>query len=192
MEVTGIDLYFGQGEDGNDDDEDENDDSDDSDEEGVQEFIKHRWNLNAPFRTGSRLRPDTFDLINSRLLMDGIDTNRWDPYVRELKFLLKPGAWLQMVELQLSFQSDSGLLNYVDSEPLWSWQRWYEYGMSHMRKDYRIGQRLGQLMTSNGFERVSHQRHRLQIGRWNGSSSTKPTSAVVWSVADRYQQPPRR
>lgn len=171
LEVTGIDIYFGQG----DEDEDEDEDEDgDSDEDGVQEFIKHRWNLNAPFsdnRTSSRLRPESFDLINSRLLADGINEGRWQSYISNLKALLKPGGWLQMVELDLSFQSDSGRLRYDDTEPLFLWKRWYDYAMTQMGRNPRVGRQLEQLMMNAGFEAVWHQRLRLEIGRWNQSWS---------------------
>lgn len=60
--------------------------------------------MNARFpddRGSDRLRRETFDLINSRLLAEGINSERWPSFVRELKQMLKPGGWLQMVELQL-------------------------------------------------------------------------------------------
>lgn len=63
--------------------------------------------MNAPFReerTGC-LRPEKFHLVNSRLLIDGINTNRWAAFVKDLKAVLCPGGWLQMVEVHPLFQS---------------------------------------------------------------------------------------
>ena len=60
-----MDIYLG--EDGEEDDADD-EDEDEEDENGVQEFFKTRWNLNASFRNApgsSGLRPESFDLINS-------------------------------------------------------------------------------------------------------------------------------
>ncbi|KAK5111311.1 hypothetical protein LTR85_012206 [Meristemomyces frigidus] len=176
-EVTGVDIYFGQG------DEEDEDDGEDSDDDGVQEFIKKRWNLNAPFRddrSRSRIRAERFDLVNSRLLMDGINTNRWPAYVQDLYNVLKPGGWLQMVELELKFQSDNGRLRLDDEGALYSWHRWYYHTMVQDGRDPKIGERLGGLMRQYRFQNVSHRSHRLQIGRWNeGRSSGLPTEEDV-------------
>jgi hypothetical protein len=167
LKITGVDIFFGQG---NEDDDDE--DSDGNGQEGVQEFEKYRWNLNAPFRDGSprtRPRPETFDLINSRLLSEGINADRWPAYVRDLKHLLKYGGWLQMVELELRFQSNSGRLRQTDDEPLHRWWRWYDRGMTHINKDVRVGQKLERLMRDAGFEHVQAVAVPLQVGAWNQS-----------------------
>lgn len=160
-----MDIFFGQGHE--DDSDDEN-----SDGQGVQEFDKYRWNLNARFRddnSSSRLRPDTFDLINSRFLAEGIDANRWSSYIEELKLLLRPGGWLQMVELELRFQSHSGRLQYTPQEPLFRWQGWYDATMREKNKDPRIGSQLGTYMRRAGFENVETRAIPLHIGRWNQS-----------------------
>lgn len=105
LQVIGIDIFTGQGNNG-DDDNDSPEDSD-SEEEGIEEYIKTRFNMNAPFReerTGV-LRPEKFHLINSRLLADGINASRWATYVKDLKAVLCPGGWLQMVEIHPLFQS---------------------------------------------------------------------------------------
>lgn len=165
--VTGVDIFFGQGYE--DDSDDEN-----SNTQGVQEFDKYRWNLNARFRddrSSSRLRPDTFDLINSRFLAEGIDANRWSSYIEELKLLLRPGGWLQMVELEFRFQSHAGRLRYTPQEPLFRWQGWYDATMREKNKDPRIGSQLGTYMRRAGFENVETLAIPLQIGRWNQSQS---------------------
>ncbi|KAK0903576.1 hypothetical protein LTR02_007523 [Friedmanniomyces endolithicus] len=163
-QVVGVDIYLGS----RDDDEDDDDDEEEND--GLQEFEKKRWNLNAPFRTDastSRLRREQFDLINSRFLAEGINTNRWRPYIRELKELLKPGGWLQMVELELVFQSDNGRLAPSPSEPLFVWSEWYRHTMQQCDNNPRIGRLLGQHLQSEGFDSVSVGPRRLEIGRWN-------------------------
>ncbi|KAK0290451.1 hypothetical protein LTR91_012131 [Friedmanniomyces endolithicus] len=164
--VVGVDIYLGS----RDDDEDDDDDDDEEENDGLQEFEKKRWNLNAPFRTDtstSRLRREQFDLINSRFLAEGISTDRWSSYVRELKELLKPGGWLQMVELELVFQSDNGRLAPRPSEPLFVWSEWYRHTMEQCNKNPRIGRSLGQLLRTEGFDNVLSGSRRLEIGMWN-------------------------
>lgn len=104
-QVIGIDIFTGKGNNG--DGESESPEDSDSEEEGIEEYIKTRFNMNAPFReerTGC-LRPEKFHLINSRLLIDGIDAARWPSYVKDLKAVLCPSGWLQMVEFHPLVQS---------------------------------------------------------------------------------------
>lgn len=143
------------------------------DEGLVQEYWNKRWNLNASFRldrSESHLSPESFDLINSRLLSDGIDRDRWPTYVRDLRQLLRPGCWLQMVELHLHFQSDSGRLS--DDSFLNRWWMWHAHCQERMRKDPRIAPRLSQLLTNEGFEYVRARDTRLPIGAWDPGTTS--------------------
>lgn len=134
----------------------------------MQEYETKRWNLNAPFRSdpsADRLRPETFDLINSRFLAAGLDAPRWASYIRELRTMLKPGGWLQMVELAFPFVSSSGLL--TDESALSRWWRWYETAGRQPSRNFRIGRELGPRLTQEGFARVSSQTHILPVGDWD-------------------------
>ncbi|KAK5108004.1 hypothetical protein LTR62_008898 [Meristemomyces frigidus] len=167
-EVTGVDLYLGDGT----DDEDDDEDSDDEERRAVQEFVKKRWNLNETFsadRNPDRLTPESFDLINSRLLAAGIDRDRWPSYIRDLKRLLKPGGWLQMVELELLFQSDSGRLSLNDDQPLRLWTSWHDDTMLRNNRDTRVGRKLRQYLLDAGFEDIVHRQESLCVGGWNPS-----------------------
>ncbi|KAK8051313.1 hypothetical protein PG993_002698 [Apiospora rasikravindrae] len=54
---------------------------------------------------------NTFDLVHSRLLAGGINTERWPSYLRDLYRVLVPGGWVQMVEIYFNAQSDGGHLS---------------------------------------------------------------------------------
>ncbi|KAK8059622.1 hypothetical protein PG996_009552 [Apiospora saccharicola] len=54
---------------------------------------------------------NTFDLVHSRLLSGGINTERWSSYLRDLHRVLVPGGWVQMVEIYFNAQSDGGHLS---------------------------------------------------------------------------------
>jgi hypothetical protein len=179
--VTGVDIYFGRAVDENDDDDDnDNDDDDDDDNDNgqspVQEYEKKRWNLNARFRddrSNNQLRPESFDLINSRLLAEGINASRWSSYVRELKHMLKPGGWLQMVELEPWIQSSAGLLN--EHSHLTRWWQWYSSTMERMGKNPRIGRELRQHLQTEGFVHLHGGTIDLPIGSWRtGVSKDSP------------------
>ena len=164
--VTGVDIFLDRPAD--DDDENGNGNGNGNNGvEAVQEFVKKRWNLNARFRddrSEDRLRPETFDLINSRLLAEGINADRWPSYIRELKQMLKPGGWLQMVEMDLLFQSSSGRLR--DDSHLSRWWQWYSHLLPRMGKNPRIGRELDRLLREEGFENVRYLVLDLPIGDW--------------------------
>ncbi len=56
-----------------------------------------------------------FDLVNSRLVAGGINSERWTGYIRDILRCLRPGGWVQMVEIDFNAQSDNGAL--ADSKP---------------------------------------------------------------------------
>lgn len=94
--------------------------------------------------------------------MDGINTGRWESYVRELRSLLKPGGWLQLVEVHMLFQSDSGR----STTYLERWYDYYQSSLTRMGKDPRIGRQLQRLLIDAGFEHITNMVHRLPMGAW--------------------------
>nr|POE87866.1 hypothetical protein CFP56_11095 [Quercus suber] len=158
-EVIGIDIFLGEVR--------SDDEEDDVDNDRLQEYTPKRWNLNAPFRqdrSESRLRPESFDLINCRLLAEGIAVARWQPLVEELRKLLKPGRWMQIVEIEYL------VLSRNESLPITSWLRkwWSHYtlAMVRMGKNPRIGAHLGRLMETAGCEHVSAGCRNVPLGAW--------------------------
>lgn len=172
-DVVGVDIFLG-----------EEDSDEDTDSDRLQEFNTKRWNLNAPFRqdrSDSRLKPESFDLINCRLLVEGINATRWPSFVGELLKLLKPGRWLQMVEVEPLVRSHN------DTLPITSWlRRWwshYTLAMVRMGKNPRIGSQLGRLMDEAGFDHVTSGSHNLPLGLWPPGMSAFPTSSLeAWRV----------
>lgn len=169
-QIIGIDLFFGQprAED-HDDDEPEDEDDDDEDETGdeVQEFVKRRWNLNASFRDAPRnfdLRPETFDLINSRMLAEGIGIGRWQEYISQLSHMLKPGGYVQVAELHLHVQSSNGTL--PDDSCLGRWWVLYRQASDILHRDPRVGGRLHALLTNAGLVDVRSVARDIPLGRW--------------------------
>lgn len=171
--MTGVDIFTGGhgNENGGDEEEEEeeeqaNNDDEDQEESAIELYIRKRWNLNAPFREDTsedRLRPETFQFINSRMLMDGIDAARWPVLVRELHALLKPGGWLQMVEFHAIFQSDCGR----EAPFLQRWWEYYQTAMTQMGREPRIAPRLRQFMVDAGFRDLQSYVTRLPVGGWD-------------------------
>lgn len=51
-----------------------------------------------------------FDLVHSQLMSGGIHADRWEEYVADIFRVLRPGGWVQMVEIYFNAQSDNGSL----------------------------------------------------------------------------------
>ncbi|PSN69184.1 S-adenosyl-L-methionine-dependent methyltransferase [Corynespora cassiicola Philippines] len=93
-----------------------------------------------------------YDLIHSRFVGPGIKANRWSSYVRDMKNLLKPGGWMQMMEYYPNIQSDNGRLSSESSI-----RRWYEgyvYAMERANRKPRIAQELRPLMEAAGLRDI--------------------------------------
>lgn len=167
LQITGIDVYFGNG--GSDDEDEDPPEDDDPSDEAVQEFFKRRWNLNARFSdapTEYGLLREAFDLINSRLLCEGIHRDRWRPYIRELYSMLRPGGWLQMVEMMPHVQSYNGSLS--DRSYLTRWWDEYVRRMELMNRNPRIARHLVDLLRDAGFARddVTGGPVDVPVGNW--------------------------
>lgn len=161
--VTGVDIYVADG------DEDL--------------FITKRWNLNAPSSEDhDELRQEMYDLINSRNLAEGIRADRWRPYIRELMAMLKPGGWLQMIEVENHVQSDAGRLG--EAVALESWWQWYARALGMLDRNPRIGRELVQRLRDRGFENVGARQDRLPIGDWDPSTCSR--GPFQWFSADRF------
>lgn len=167
--VTGVDTFLGRGSEQDDEDDDaDNEDDDDDDVDEVQEFERKQWNLNAPFRddrSETRLQPGSFHLINSRFLVAGINGDRWPTYIADLKRLLKPGGWLQMVEQYALVRSENG-----QAVPyLQRWWQMFSAALAQMNKNAHVGRSLRTHMNNQGFESVHERAERLPIGNWDAS-----------------------
>lgn len=137
---------------------------------GLRQFHKLPCDLNASFLSGWT---NHFDMINSRFLTDGINKDRWQPLIAKYKKLLKPGGWLQMVEIRWTFRSRSDR----DLPKLGAWSFAYENALNHMQKDPEITEsRLEWFARAAGFEHVEKEIYNVPVGSWRpGSYLTRIT-----------------
>ncbi|OGE53513.1 hypothetical protein PENARI_c007G04567 [Penicillium arizonense] len=108
-----------------------------------------------------------FDLVHSRLLATGIHRARWPSYLRDIVSVLKPGGWVQMVEIYFNVQSDNGSL--TDDHALRRWSTHYLRALED-RKDLRIGSKLRTLMTEAGFVEVDTKMIPLPLSAWSNDA----------------------
>ncbi|KAE8377638.1 S-adenosyl-L-methionine-dependent methyltransferase [Aspergillus bertholletiae] len=116
--------------------------------------------LNRPFT----FPPNYFDLVHSRLLATGINRDRWPSYIRDIKRALKPGGWVQLVEIYFNVQSDNGSITDQHALRQWSTQL---MGSLEEVKDLRVGTRLRNLLTAAGLTEVDARMIPLPLSAWS-------------------------
>ncbi|KAI0206333.1 S-adenosyl-L-methionine-dependent methyltransferase [Astrocystis sublimbata] len=133
-------------------------------EEGLENLYLDIDDLNMPLQFSS----NHFDLINSRLVAGGINTERWTGYIRDILRSLRPGGWVQMVEIDFNAQSDNGAL--ADSSALRQWSQTYLFAMEQC-KNPRAPRRLGGWLRNAGFTDVDERMIPLPMCAWSDSKS---------------------
>ncbi|KAF2733005.1 S-adenosyl-L-methionine-dependent methyltransferase [Polyplosphaeria fusca] len=162
-----------------------------------ENLILYGYNLNDRLNDPEVFQRNAYDLIHSRFVGPGIKKNRWASYVRDMKPLLRPNGWLQMVEYYPNIQSDSGRLS-----PQSALTRWFQ-AYARAMEDYsdrnpRVGQRLQQYMLDAGLRDVGGTAINLPIGAWHqdpikasiGSESVEMIgdlldSLAIWPLTER-------
>ncbi|KAL4916958.1 S-adenosyl-L-methionine-dependent methyltransferase [Aspergillus aurantiobrunneus] len=127
--------------------------------------------LNRPFT----FSPNYFDLVHSRLLAAGINRSRWPSYIRDIKRILKPGGWVQMVEIYFNVQSDNGSIN--ERHALRQWSSQLMRSMEEI-KDLRVGTRLKTLLMASGFTEVDSKMIPLPLSAWPDNPTNRDIGAM--------------
>ncbi|PYH96010.1 S-adenosyl-L-methionine-dependent methyltransferase [Aspergillus ellipticus CBS 707.79] len=108
--------------------------------------------------------PNHFDLVHSRMLATGIDGSRWPSYIEDIKRVLRPGGWVQLVEMYFNAQSDNGSL--TEEHALRQWSTKFMRSMQGL-KDLRVGTHLRNLLTAAGMEEVDTRMIPLPLCEWS-------------------------
>lgn len=184
MQVVGIDVYQnGYGDSPKSSEKSSSDDSDESQPGSSGETVfssKLRWDLNKSLLQNTECftlsgiqrynAKMSFDLINIRGLTEAIRSERWTPLSRELWTMLRPGGYLQMLELDFGgIQSSAGRMatgRADDAKGIEEWCSMYREGLSRLNRNIRIARDMPGIMTSMGFIDVSRTSHQLNIGSW--------------------------
>ncbi|KAE8336952.1 hypothetical protein BDV24DRAFT_140858 [Aspergillus arachidicola] len=127
--------------------------------------------LNRPFT----FPPNHFDLVHSRLLATGINRDRWPSYIRDIKRVLKPGGWVQLVEIYFNVQSDNGSITEQHALRQWSTQL---MGSLEEVKDLRVGTRLRNLLTAAGLTEVDARMIPLPLSAWSNDPRMRDIGAT--------------
>lgn len=109
----------------------------------------------------------------------GINTERWTGYIRDIFRSLRPGGWVQMVEIDFNAQSDNGAIGLADSA-LRQWSQTYLYAMEQC-KNPRAPRRLGGWLRNAGFTDVDERMIPLPMCAW---SDGKPLGCLMKCSVD--------
>ncbi|KAF4893262.1 Secondary metabolism regulator LAE1 [Colletotrichum fructicola] len=108
-----------------------------------------------------------FDLVHSQMMAGGIHSNRWRDYLRDIHRVLRPGGWVQTVEIYFNAQSDNGTL--TQNHALRRWSRRYLDSMQPY-KDPRAPLQMQSWMQSAGFDSVETQMIPLPTCGWSNET----------------------
>jgi hypothetical protein len=123
------------------------------------------YDLNDRLNDPEVFQSKAYDLIHSRFIVPGVKRSRWSSYIRDMRVLLRPGGWIQMVEYQLHIQSDTGQL--TDQSAVYRWWHGYSSSMATLNRDPRVGPRLQQLMDAERLRDTQTEYMRLPVGGWH-------------------------
>ncbi|KEY82121.1 hypothetical protein BA78_4453 [Aspergillus fumigatus] len=108
-----------------------------------------------------------FDLVHSSLLATGINRARWPSYLADIRrcaLFLKPGGWVQLIEIYFNVQSDNGSI--TEEHALRRWSRHFMRSYEGT-KDLRVGTRLNTLLRDGGFEEIDARMIPLPLSAWS-------------------------
>ncbi|KAI0098212.1 S-adenosyl-L-methionine-dependent methyltransferase [Nemania sp. FL0031] len=140
-------------------------------EEGLENLYLDVDDLNMSLQFSS----NHFDLINSRLVAGGINSERWTAYIRDIFRCLRPGGWVQMVEIDFNAQSDNGAL--TDNSALRQWSQTYLYAMEQC-KNPRAPRQLGGWLRQAGFTDVDERMIPLPMCAWSDDQRNNDIGAA--------------
>ncbi|PLB34189.1 class I SAM-dependent methyltransferase [Aspergillus candidus] len=140
--------------------------------------------LNRPFTFPTKY----FDLVQSRLVATGIHRERWPSYIRDIKRVLNPGGWVQLVEIYFNVQSDNGSI--TEKHALREWSTRY-MGSFEPSKDLRVGTRLRNLLLAEGLTEVDARMIPLPLSAWStdprmreiGAANSENTRRLLHALA---------
>ncbi|CAO3635857.1 unnamed protein product [Cunninghamella blakesleeana] len=109
--------------------------------------------------------PDqSVDYIFQRDLNWALLAYQWDDLIKEFLRILKPGGWIELMEMDVESQSSQLIERSLNDKLL--------HGLSMRQQDPYIARRLPSMLAINGFRRVSSQFQSLPLG-WGKSHSNK-------------------
>lgn len=119
---------------------------------------------------------DSFDFVHLRCLFGYISD--WDKLYGEAFDALKPGGWIEDVELSIHITSDDGTVGEGHILDGWS-KTFYEAG-DILGKTFKVLDQSKELMKKAGFKNVVQRNYKVPVGAW--SSDPKLKEVGRWNL----------
>ncbi|KAM0425983.1 hypothetical protein ACHAPT_008922 [Fusarium lateritium] len=122
--------------------------------------------------------PETFDFIHIRYLQGSIED--WSKLYGQAYKALKPGGWFQHIEPDLQMLSQNPDVTVDDKHIFSRWaQVFSEVGQKMGRTFDFTNRKQETLAKAAGFSRITHQTHKIPVGRWPKDKKKKELGTFV-------------
>ncbi|KAF2087558.1 methyltransferase family protein [Saccharata proteae CBS 121410] len=110
---------------------------------------------------------NTFDMINVRCMFGSIAD--WPQLYREIHDHLKPGGWINQLEMSIDFKSDDGTEDPVMCE----WSRLFLEAADKFGKTMRVVDNMKGWIADAGFQDVHEVKYKIPVGGWSSDAHLK-------------------
>ncbi len=129
--------------------------------EGATSHFPH----NSHFHAGNVLNElpfeeSFFDFVHQRLLIFAIPQARWQPLVNELVRVTRRGGWVELIEVNPTFQHMGPATERI--------LRLVVQATQQLGLDPAISQRIGTLLSTAGLKHVGTSTQLVPLGNWGG------------------------
>ncbi|KAI8653893.1 hypothetical protein NCS56_01344700 [Fusarium sp. Ph1] len=122
--------------------------------------------------------PEAFDFIHIRYLQGSIED--WDKLYGQVYKALKPGGWFQHIEPDLQMLSQNPDVIVDDKHIFTRWAQVFNEVGQKMGRTFDFTDRKQEKMAqATGFSRITHQTHKIPVGRWPKDKKKKELGSFV-------------
>lgn len=120
--------------------------------------------------------PNFFDFVHVRAMYGSVAD--WPAFYNEVFEHLKPGGWLEQLEMSIVFRSDDGTV--TDDHVFSVWSRTFIEAGEKFGKTFRIADLARGYIEHAGFVQVVEKKFKLPVGGW--SSDPKYKELGQWNL----------
>ncbi|KAF4543068.1 Sam dependent methyltransferase [Lasiodiplodia theobromae] len=123
---------------------------------------------------------NSFDMIHVRCLFGSVGD--WPAFYREALDHLRPGGWINQMEMAIQFKADDGTC--PPDHTMAEWSKLFIETADKFGKTMKVADNMKTWITDAGFEDVNEVRFKLPVGPW--SSDPKMKELGKWNLLYCY------
>ncbi|KAN0096395.1 S-adenosyl-L-methionine-dependent methyltransferase [Hyaloscypha variabilis] len=113
--------------------------------------------------------PEHFDFVHLRCLMGSIKD--WPYIYSEIYRCMKPGGWIEHVDMDIEFKSDDGSVG--EGHIMQRWSKTFIDCGEQMGRTFLIGKQAKGLLEAAGFVNVVEKKYKVPVGSWPSNKELK-------------------